>query len=512
MSDDIIESVRAASPNLVNAIMRPLSVDCTARNIDIEIVTDRAFTDFDLHEAERVLKPYVPNYFTYGVHITKLSPDAQMVKHKISEIISTDFKAIAATMSDGDILVDKAEDGFHYTIYVLASIHTNADICGRINSCLKNYYCGEFFGNCLPSQRKAADIEVEEKPDQIEYDVPIRRFEIVNFKFIEGEKKRESAIYIADLNFVANEVVICGVIEEIREHTYTNKKGEEKFYLSFVLSDGTASVQANYFIRRKSYDKIKTLKVGDSIVCTGDNESFNGNLKYRINFIDLGAAPENFRPEKRVSKPVPAYYRHVKPRPFVDMEQTDFLTNKFVPDCLKNETFVVFDLETTGLNSSPVSGNMDKIIEIAAYKIENGEITQSFTTFVNPERKLSEEIIKLTGITEAMVKDAPTTDEVMPDFFKFCDGSILVGHNISGFDFKFVDYYCSKIGYIFERKMIDTIPLAQEQLFLSNYKLNTVADKFNITFNHHRASDDALVTAKIFIELIKLKKSLPKLT
>ena len=97
----------------------------------------------------------------------------------------------------------------------------------------------------------------------------------------------------------------------------------------------------------------------------------------------------------------------------------------------------------------------------------------------------------------------------MPDFYKLCYGSILVGHNIAGFDFKFVDHYCANSGYVLERKIIDTIPLAQELLFLSNYKLNTIADKFNIEFNHHRAIDDALATAKIFIELIKMKKSLP---
>ena len=108
-----------------------------------------------------------------------------------------------------------------------------------------------------------------------------------------------------------------------------------------------------------------------------------------------------------------------------------------------------------------------------------------------------------------MVKDAPTFEQAMPDFYKFCTGCTLVGHNVVGFDFKFVDYYCSTLGYILERKLIDTIPLSQELLFLSNYKLNTVADKFNITFNHHRAIDDALATAKIFIELIRLKKSLP---
>ena len=173
------------------------------------------------------------------------------------------------------------------------------------------------------------------------------------------------------------------------------------------------------------------------------------------------------------------------------------------------DDYVVFDLETTGLNSSPSSGNMDRIIEIGAYKIIGGEIKESFTTFVNPQRKLSQEIINLTGIDQQTVDGAPAFEKVMPDFFKFIDGCYTVGHNAANFDFKFIDYYCSQCGYVPERRLFDTFPLAQSMLSLSNYKLNTVADYFGITFNHHRAADDALVTAKIFIELLKIKKSLP---
>ncbi len=233
-------------------------------------------------------------------------------------------------------------------------------------------------------------------------------------------------------------------------------------------------------------------------------------MRYTARNIDRGHAPEGFVLQKRASKPAPKYYTAVEPQPYVDFTQADLFTKEVLPDCLINNTFVVFDLETTGLNSSPAGGNMDRIIEIGAYKISGGEIKESFSTFVNPGRKLSEEIVKLTGITQEMVESAPGYEKVMPDFFKFCQGAYLVGHNIAGFDYKFVEYYCSILGYNLERKLFDTIPLSQELLFLSNYKLNTVADHFGITFNHHRAVDDALVTAKIFIELIKIKKSLPK--
>lgn len=508
MTADIIKEIRSASKNLSRAILRGLTLDKAQRTVTASIITDEAYTPADEQSAAAIIRKYVPVYFESKVVISKLTPDEEMVRKKIEEAVSICSKAVYATLSKDDIKVTKTENGFHYVIAVAPSI-APSNLCGKVNEYLQSVFCGSFSGECAVSQTNLEDLEVEGSRDEIEFEMPVRTFQIEDFKILEGEKIRTTAVYMSDLNLVSDEVVLCGTVEEINERTYTNKKGVEKTYYSFVLSDTTARAHVTYFPRLKTIEKIKQLKVGDSIVCTGLNESYNGNLRYTAKTIDFGRTPKGFVPEKRASKPVPRYYKTVTPQPYTDYEQTFLFTDRTVPKCLKGHSFVVFDLETTGLNSSPVSGNMDKIIEIGAYKITDGEITECFSTFINPERKLSEEIVNLTGITEDMVADAPKTEEVMPDFFKFCYGSILVGHNIAGFDFKFVDYYCANCGYILEKKIIDTIPLSQELLFLSNYKLNTVADKFNITFNHHRATDDALATAKIFIELIKLKKSLP---
>lgn len=508
MTNQIIEKIRAVSVNLKNAIFGGVVLDRASGTVTVRLITDEAFTPADKTGAERVLRTYVPESFKCRVDISKLTPDEEMVAKKIMEAVCVCSKAVFATVAQSDINVTKAENGFYYTISVAPSI-TPDNLCERINEYLKKHFCGSFSGECVYSDNKLENLEVEETVDEIEFEIPVRTLKIENFEKLEGEKVQTDAVYLSDLNLVSDEVIVCGTIEDIRERSYTNKKGIEKFYYSFVLDDTTARAHITYFPRLKTIEKIKELKIGDSIVCTGLNESFNGNLRYTAKVIDYGKIPVGFVPEKRVSKPVPKFYKTVRPQPFTDFEQTHLFTDRTLPQCLKENTFVVFDLETTGLNSSPVSGNMDKIIEIGAYKVEGGEISQCFSTFINPERKLSEEIISLTGITEDMVADAPKTEEAMPDFFKFCQGCILVGHNIAGFDFKFVDYYCSSLGYILERKIIDTIPLAQELLFLSNYKLNTVADKFGISFNHHRATDDALATAKIFIELIKMKKSLP---
>lgn len=511
MNESAISAVRAASPNLKNAIIGCLSVDKSSKNLTVNVITDKAFAEEDVIKVKAALKPFVPEYFGFSVNITKLSPDEGMVKRKIFEAVEKNFKAIAATLSDGDVEVLRRDGGFKFTVAVPEGlINQGKEISARIAEYLKRCFCGEFYGECVHG-RSAADMEIEERQDEVEFEVPVRRFPIADFRFLEGTVKRDKATYIADLNFTAGEVVICGQIIEINERTYTNKNGIERSYFSLTVGDPSGSTYATYFVRKKSYDKIKQLKAGDSIVCTGLNEEYKGNLRYTVNTIDFGRMDPGHVLEKRASKPVPKYYHVVRPQPYFDAEQTDLFTKKSIPDCIKNNTFVVFDLETTGLNSSPVSGNMDKIIEIGAYKITGGEICESFFTFINPQRKISEEITRLTGITDEMVKDAPVCEKVMPDFFKFCSGCILVGHNIAQFDFKFVDYYCAKEGYILERKLIDTIPLSQELLALSNYKLNTVADRFNITFNHHRATDDALATAKVFIELIKLKKSLPRL-
>lgn len=510
MLEDILKKLRSAE-NLGNAIITSVALESLKKRVSVTLVTDKAYTAADKAFAEKTVREFVPEPLGCAVEIIKLTPDEEMVKRKILKAVEENFKAVSVTLGDEDIKVTKNENGFGYEISVMASVTVGDNFCDKITACLNKSYCGEFTGSYVVSEKSVSEIEVEDEEENIEFEVPIRSFEIADFRFLEGAEKQSAAVYLSDINFESEKVVVCGAIGDITERTFKSGKNKDKTYYVFTISDNTAVQRITYFPRLKTLEKIQSLKIGDSIVCTCKSELYNGYLRLTANVIDIGYTPIGFVPEKRASKPVPKYYGVVKPKPYYDTEQTDIFSESVIPECLKGKTFVVFDLETTGLNSAASGGNMDRIIEIGAYKIIDGVISESFTTFINPQKKLSDEIIRLTGITEEMVASAPTYEQVMPDFFKFCDGSVLVGHNIAGFDFKFVDYYCARCGYMLERKIIDTIPLSQELLFLSNYKLNTVADKFGIVFNHHRAIDDALVTAKIFIELIKIKKSLPRL-
>lgn len=510
MTEKIVTELRTIE-NLQRVIITAVSLVKAQNTVEVCLVTDCAYTESDVALAKKIIRKYVPEYFNCCVKVTKLTPDEDMVAKKIFAIINEDNRQLAALITPEDIKVEKRENGFFFTITVIHTSSYMADVASSISARLKKCFCGEFEGRCRESSSKIEDIVVEEKHTNEQYEIPVRYFEIADFTPIEGTSTPTTAVYLADLNFVADKVAVCGEIISVRERTLTNANGKERIMFSFTINDMTASMRIAYFARQKSIEKIRGLKVGDSIVLTCKTELYNGEIRPTAMTVDFGRVPNGFVPEKRQSKPVPKYYETVFPEPYIDVTQNDFFTDTSLPECLTSNNFVVFDLETTGLNSSPSGGNMDRIIEIGAFKIINGEIKESFSTFINPERKLSQEIISLTGIDQNMVADAPTYQQVMPDFFKFIDGCYLVGHNAANFDFKFIDYYCSVCGYVPERKIFDTIPLSQQMLRLSNYKLNTVADYFGITFNHHRAIDDALTTAKIFIELIKLKKSLPNL-
>jgi DNA polymerase-3 subunit alpha (Gram-positive type) len=185
-------------------------------------------------------------------------------------------------------------------------------------------------------------------------------------------------------------------------------------------------------------------------------------------------------------------------------KQSNLFEEKVVyNDYIMNNKFVVFDIETTGLDPEYC-----EITELGAVKIENGEITERFQSFAKPSHPIPEEVVKVTNITDEMVAHAPKAEDVVYDFWEWSRGCILSGHNVVGFDIKFIRKVAEKIGVRFDNEMIDTLIVARQSgLKLGNYRLGTIAKALNISLvDAHRAYNDAYATAKVLMELNKLKK------
>jgi len=168
---------------------------------------------------------------------------------------------------------------------------------------------------------------------------------------------------------------------------------------------------------------------------------------------------------------------------------------------LLDSVFVVIDLETTGFDA-----RKSEIIDVGAVRVEGGVITETFSSLVDPGFFIPERIRELTGITNAMLVGSPKINRVLPELLEFIGDSIVVGHNVSQ-DIKFIDKYTRLYyGEKFRRPHICTLQLSRKLLpNLTKHSLKDIADYFGIRYDRlHRALEDALTTAEVFLKLLNL--------
>jgi DNA polymerase III epsilon subunit family exonuclease len=520
-TNEYLRAIRAQD-GLKNAILKGINVYKRERIAEFLLITDRSFSEQEERQAQSISQGFLPTEFSARVKIAKRVIDEELVRDRIYSYVTERFPAAAAFLKVEDIKVQMLESGANFDFEVAASeqsLFASGKMLDGVSAYLSSRYCGTFYGNVRVVE-KARDTSVLNAPVEVkeeQFVSEVRTFPIEDYKRIDGaDVLPTEAVYIADMGGMDGVFAVCGEITYFEEKKYVkhNEKtdqDEERTRYSVTVSDGSGLLRCTYFPKKATQEKIRTLQVGDKIVIIGSNEEFNGTPSFKASKINLGRPPEGFTPKAKASKPVPKYYHTVFPEPYVEYKQAGFFDPTEKPEALKGRTIVVFDLETTGLVWQPSMGKMDKIIEVGAVKLIDGEIREKFSTFVACNERLSPKIVELTGIHDEDLRGAPTVDKVMADFFKFVDGAILVGHNVN-FDYGFIRHYGKDNGYVFTNPSLDTVTLAQEQLAsvgLANYKLNTVAEYYGIDFNHHRAFEDAATTAKIFVQLIKKRGKFP---
>lgn len=266
-----------------------------------------------------------------------------------------------------------------------------------------------------------------------------------------------------------NEVEIKGITDEAAE-----KRVELHLHTTMSSMDGLTPMEE--YIKRAAEWGHKAIAVTDHGVVQAFPEAMSAGKKYGVKI--LYGVEAYF-----VNDSIPAVFG--QDRRSLDSE------------------FVVFDLETTGLNPQDCG-----ITEIGAVKIKEGQVIDTFNSFVNPQMPIPQKITELTGITNEMVKDAPLCEEALGRFYEFCGSSVLIAHN-AAFDTGFLKVWSQRCGLSFKHTYIDTVRLSRF-LFpeLKKHKLNLLADYLHLgDFNHHRACDDALVLSSIFFVMVqKLKE------
>ena len=359
---------------------------------------------------------------------------------------------------------------------------------------------------------------------------------------------------ISEINDEIGEVVVRGKIIQMETREIRN----EKTIIIFAVTDFTDSITAKVFTKNEFLPQVlSNLKVGKfvrmkamAVMDKYDHGIALNSVTGIKNIPDFTKKRMDLSPVKRVElhahttmsdmdsvadcktmlktamswgHKAMAITDHGVVQAFTDanhcVEGTDFkpiygvegyLVDDLKPIVFESENqsldskFVVFDIETTGF-----SAVNDRIIEIGAVKVENGEIVDRYSTFVNPERPIPFEIEKLTGINDGMVVDAAVIEDILPEFLAFSEDCIMVAHNAE-FDMSFIKENCRRMNVLRKFTVVDTLAMARSMLpDLKNYKLDTVVEAVGGTLeNHHRAVEDAESTADIFVKFVARLKGM----
>lgn len=295
-------------------------------------------------------------------------------------------------------------------------------------------------------------------------------------------------------------ITLCGRVVEVNK--LTSKAGKEFF--KATIDDTTGTVNVLMFPRfPKHVQDIESYLLQDAEVCVDgelkmDERSGSYVLfarKFALCNIDYSSISLDV-----VYNECPEYYSRVMPEQYIESEQAEMFSHgDHLPDILKGK-IVVFDLETTGLMASSCH-----IIEIGAVCMEDGIIKETFSTLIDPKVHIPESASEVNHIYDKDVVGAPEFKEVIGDFYKFCEGATLCGHNV-GFDVGFLTLHAKKEYYNFDHPTLDTLDMARRTL--KRDRRNTLGDlckEFDIELeNAHRALYDTIATAKLLKKLAYL--------
>ena len=497
---EFISDLRSLDERLKNLRLSSIEIERKELKVRYNFICDTAIDgelqNKILKEAEKITSPA---FSSVEVSVKKIVSNDQLINNEIFKYLNENFPSVSIFLKQTDIISTVVGNVVKYLLRLTKDgceyVTKNGAIL-KLNEYLGNKFCSDFVGSTeVKEGEESVSLLSEEVYESELKKIEHRTIRVLDVVPIDDVGMGDVALYIEDA--VVGDVTICGTVTDIVEkQTKTGKP-----FLIIHLDDTTGRTSGVYFSKKSTYHKIKEITVGEAIIARGNIGDYNGRKSFTIDKINRCTFPKDFVKKDRYKKTAPKNYKTVFPSKATTVKVASVFEEQAVlPTELTEKEYVVFDLETTGLD---VMNN--GITEIGAVKVVDGKITEQFTTLVKPDYRISEEIVKITGITEEMVKDSPKISTVIPDFIKFIENAVLVAHN-ADFDLKFIKRFAGAEDYEIKNKVMDTVELARSTLpFLKRHDLHTIADHFGIVFRHHRALSDAYATAEAFVEMMKIK-------
>ena len=495
-----INDIRAIDSSLKNIKLNSIEIERESGLVRYNFICDNTVSQ-DLKEkilaqAEKISQSV---FSKVQVVVKKIVCDSELICNEIFKFITSNYPSISIFLKMTDISCIASEGQMRYNIKLTKDsvdyIVRNGTI-NKLNDYLSKNFCADFVGSYdIKQVEDTVSLLSEEVFTSQLQRIEHRTIKVEEVDVIDDLTMGDVALYIEDAT-MGSTVTVCGKITEISER----KTKTDKPMFIIHIDDTTGKLSGIYFSRKNTLGHIRGLKVGDDIIARGTISEYNGRTSFTFEKINRCTFPANFIKKDKFKKKAPKDYHLVFPKPASTIKISSvFEDNSMLPENLINNEYVVFDLETTGLDLMS-----NGITEIGAVRIHNGKITEEFTSLIKPDYRIDAENFKITGISEEMVKDAPKIDSVLPDFMKFIDGAILVGQNVD-FDLRFIKRFASASDYEIKNKVMDTMEMSRRLIpRLKKHDLQTLADHFQVVFHHHRALSDAYATAEIFIELMKM--------
>ena len=498
-SNDFIEKVRELDEKLKSIRINSIEIDKEKQKVTYIFICSEYIGDDLRNKVLNVVTEMSHRAFReVSVIIKKIVSNDELINNAIYNYLNDNFPSIAIFLRPEDVTSSTIGDTVKYTLRLTQDgveyLNKNK-VFQQLNDYLSVNFCSDFAGNTQIKEMPDLSKLVKDEDFLSDFKRTERRtLKVEDVVIIDDENMGDIAEYIEDAT--SGEVTICGMITEIVEKQTKNNKP----YFLIRLDDTTGKASGVYFTRKPTLEKIRELTQGSCIIARGSYSEYNGRESLTFYKINKCSFPKNFEKKEKYKNKPPKNYRLIFPQPATTMKVSSVFDDQSLPEELTNKTYVVFDLETTGLELMN-----NGITEIGAVKIVNGVIKEQFTTLINPDYIISEENTSITGITPEMVKDSPKISAVIPDFMKFIEGTILVAHN-ADFDCKFIKKFAGMEEFDVPNRVIDTMEMTR--LYLPQLKradLATLTEHFGIIFHHHRALSDAYATAEAFIELMKIK-------